>query len=102
MSNARLALDVMAELAAESRLDSSRIGVTVTSDGTAFLSGVVDTARERERAADRASRVTGVRSVRNEIAVAPVDAQRHGVESTRPGDGQSAAGAPPRAGGDAG
>jgi osmotically-inducible protein OsmY len=70
-TSARLALEVRAELAADERLDTSAMGVALTGDGAAFLSGVVRSPRDSRRAADLVSRVTGVRSVRNDLVIAP-------------------------------
>jgi osmotically-inducible protein OsmY len=68
MSNAEITRDVLDELLWDDRIDASRLTVTAD-DGMVVLAGTVDTYHERFDAEDDASRVFGVRGVRNEIDV---------------------------------
>jgi osmotically-inducible protein OsmY len=68
MSNPQVTRDVLDELLWDDRLDASRITVTAD-DGEVLLGGTVDTYHERFDAGEDAFRVTGVRTVRNEITV---------------------------------
>jgi hyperosmotically inducible protein len=54
----------------DKNVDAASIKVE-TLNGTVMLSGFAKNGRERTTAAEIASRVSGVRSVRNEIAVRP-------------------------------
>ena len=68
MSDSKLEQDVRDQLLGDASVDSSRIKITVDGD-TVVLSGVVGTLHEKMRAREDASRLTGVREVRNELVV---------------------------------
>jgi hypothetical protein len=61
---------VATTLEADERLSAEAIRVQAV-DGTVYLTGIATTARQRERAEELASAVTGVRAVVNEIIVVP-------------------------------
>ncbi|REK09065.1 MAG: BON domain-containing protein [Planctomycetota bacterium] len=67
-----IAADVRDSLARDSLVERHEIFVNV-SDGTAYLSGAVDTALERAQADDAAARVRGVVSVDNNLTVSDDD-----------------------------
>ncbi len=66
--DARMSSQVKVALVREPDLAAAAIDVSV-SDGAVILSGFVETDAQRQRAAEAADQVRGVRSVTNEIGV---------------------------------
>jgi hyperosmotically inducible protein len=71
MSNAALTAKVKNALLIAKGVDASKINVDTTSDGVVTLKGTARTAEMKTLAEKAAKQVAGVKSVRNQLTVAP-------------------------------
>ena len=76
MDNTKLLQAVRDELAADPKIDSREVAVSLDPEGVVSLRGTVGSLRQRREAAEAAKRVYGVQEVKNSLDVRPLIGDR--------------------------